>query len=61
MKLNEIQGKQGRMQGGGGGGLDWVASPPPFGQPTKKEIYTRKNKRKYMGPKKYRNTCYRHA
>ena len=36
MKLNEVHGKhvQGRIQEWGGGGVDWVASQPPLGQPT---------------------------
>ena len=45
-----------------GGRGDWVAGP--LGQLTLKEIDTRKNNPKYVGPKKYRikgNTCNRHA
>ena len=39
MKLNEIQGKQGRMQGGGGGGgyFGWLA-PPLLDTPPKKKL-----------------------
>ena len=59
MKAFQKRRAQGRIQEGGG---DWVAGS--LGQLTLKEIDTRKNNPKYVGPKKYRikgNTCNRHA
>ena len=45
-----------KMQGRNHGGrVDWVATPFRTAHP-KKKYNTWKNKRKYVGPKKYRNT-----